>query len=106
MCGPGPPGNFPPLAKFLSLTQTSALSIPIREDLAQKGKVKMEHTIEQQYLCRVKGSGGREEYSLTFATAKVHPISIPKIRGYSPTLGSLRASLHDLFRGVLDVVLH
>jgi hypothetical protein len=84
----------------------SVLSIPIREDLAQKRKVEMKHTIEQQYLCCVKGSSGREEYSLTFATTKVYPISIPKVRGYSPTLGSLRASFHDLFRGLLDVVLH
>lgn len=66
----------------------------------------MEHTIEQQYLCCVKGSGDGEEYSLTFATTKIYPISIPKFRAYSPTLGSLRASFHDLLPGFLDVVLH
>ena len=66
----------------------------------------MKHTIEQQYLCSVKGSGDREEYSLALATTKVYPISIPKVRAYSPTLGSLGASFHDLWRGLLDVVLH
>ena len=66
----------------------------------------MEHTIEQQYFCCVKGGGGREEYSLTFATTKVYPTSIPKVRGYSPTLGSLEASFHDLFPGLLDAVPH
>lgn len=81
----------------------SVLFIPIRDDLVQKRKLEMEHTIEQQYLCCVEGSGYREEYSLTFATTKVYPVSIPKVRGYSPTLGSLRASFQD---GLLDVVPH